>query len=129
MELLAIRALRLVGSAAARVLKRSRLSSSCPPGLLPLAALTLGLLVMVAGGCALFTCQPISVVVAEKQERQRVDIAPTGFRTDETGRVEEIETVRVVRTYWVRSEEGRWYSISAAEFEGTQVGQRLEVCR
>jgi hypothetical protein len=84
---------------------------------------------MVAGGCALFTCQPISVVVAEKQERQRVDIAPTGFRTDETGRVEEIETVRVVRTYWIRSEEGRWYSISAAEFEAAQVGQRIEVCR
>jgi hypothetical protein len=84
---------------------------------------------VVAGGCALFTCQPITVVVAEKQARQRVDLTPTGFRTDETGRVEEVETVRVVPTYWVRSQEGRWYSVAAAKFETTQVGQTIEVCR
>jgi hypothetical protein len=88
-----------------------------------------GLLVVIVGGCALVTCQPISVVVAEKQERQRVDVAPIGFRTTETGRVEEVETVRVARTYWVRSEEGRWYSVSIADFEAAQVGQRIKVCR
>jgi hypothetical protein len=125
-----IRIFRLVGAAAARVVKRSRLSSSCPPGLRRPAALTLGLLVLVvAGGCAIFTCQPISVVVAEKQERQRVDVTPTGFRTDETGRVEEVETVRKVTTYWIRSQEGRWYSVTAAEFEAVQVGQEVKVCR
>jgi hypothetical protein len=69
------------------------------------------------------------VVVAEKQERQRVDVTPTGFRTDETGRVEEVETVRKVPTYWIRSQEGRWYSVTAAEFEAAQVGQTIEVCR
>jgi hypothetical protein len=127
MESLAIRALSLVGLSAARVVKRSRLSSSCPPGLLP--TLTLGLLAVIAVGCALFTCQPISVVVAEKQERRRVDVTPIGFRTDETGRVEEVETVRVVPTYWVRSQEGRWYSVSAAEFEAAQVGRQAQVCR
>jgi hypothetical protein len=112
------------------VSRRLRLSSSCPLGLQPRAALTLGLLALVlAGGCALFTCQPISVVVAEKQARQRVDVTPTGFRTDEMGRVEEVETVRVVPTYWVRSQEGRWYSVTAAEFGAAQVGQSLEVCR
>jgi hypothetical protein len=91
--------------------------------------LTVGLLTVVAGGCALFTCQPISVVVAEKQERRRVDVTPTGFRTDETGRVEEVETVRVAPTYWVRSREGRWYSVTAAEFQAAQVGQEVKVCR
>jgi hypothetical protein len=111
------------------VVKRSRLSSSCPPGLRPPAALLLGLLALVGGGCALFTCQPISVVVAEKQERRRVDVTPIGFRTDETGRVEEVEAVRVVPTYWVRSQEGRWYSMTAAEFEAAQVGQETKVCR
>jgi hypothetical protein len=69
------------------------------------------------------------VVVAEKEERRRVDLAPAGFRTTETGRVEEVETVRVTQTYWVRSEEGRWYSVPAADFEATQVGRSLEVCR
>jgi hypothetical protein len=53
---------------AARVVKRSRLSSSCPPGRRPPTALSLGLLALaVAGGCALFICQPITVVVAEKR--------------------------------------------------------------
>ena len=89
----------------------------------------MGVLLVATGGCALFTCQPISVVVAEKEERQRVDVIPIGFRTTETGRVEEAETVRVMRTYWVRSDEGRWYSVSAADFEPTQVGRSLEVCR
>lgn len=84
---------------------------------------------MATGGCAVFTCQPISVVVAEKEERQRVDVTPIGFQTTETGRVEEVETVRVMRTYWVRSKEGRWYSIPAADFEAAYVGQPLEVCR
>lgn len=78
------------------------------------------LLAFLPAGCAVFTCRPISVVVAEKEERQRVDIVPIGFRTTETGRVEEVETVRVVWTYWVRSEEGRWYSVSAAEFEAAR---------
>jgi hypothetical protein len=77
-ERLLIRVLGGVGAACSSGRKRSRLSSSCP----------LGLVVVTAAGCALFTCQPISVIVAEKQERQRVDITPTGFRTDETGRVE-----------------------------------------
>jgi hypothetical protein len=84
---------------------------------------------MVIGGCALFACQPITVVVAEKQARQRVDITPTGFRTDETGRVEEVETVRSVPTYWIRSQEGRWYSVPATDFGAAQVGQSLEVCQ
>jgi hypothetical protein len=68
-------------------------------------------------------------MVADKEERERIDVTPTGFRTTETGRVEEVETVRVTRTYWIRSQEGRWYSVSAAEFEAIRVGQWMEVCR
>jgi hypothetical protein len=101
------------------VSRRLRLSSSC----------LLGLVVLAVSGCALFTCQPVSVVVAAKEERQRVDLAPAGFRMTETGRVEEVETVRVSQTYWVRSAEGRWYSVPATDFEAAQVGRSLEVCR
>ena len=52
-----------------------------------------------------------------------VDITPIGFRTDETGRVEEVEMVRVVQTYWIRSDEGRSYSVSAVK-----VAQQAKVC-
>jgi hypothetical protein len=99
--------------------RRLRLSSSCP----------LGLAVLILGGCALVTCQPITVVVAEKQERQRVDVVPIRVRTTETGRVEEAETARVTRTYWIRSQEGPWYPVSTSEFEAAHVGQSIQVCR
>jgi hypothetical protein len=118
-EPLVNRALSVVAPVLAGVSRRLRLSSLCP----------LGLVVLAVSACALFTCQPVSVVVAEKEQRQRVDLVPVGFRTTETGRVEEVETARVTQTYWVRSEEGRWYSVPATDFEAAQVGRSLEVCR
>jgi len=66
-------------------------------------------LLTATAGCALLTCQPVSAVVAEKDERIRLELVPVGRRTTEIGRLEEVEGVRQVRTYWVRSEEGRWY--------------------
>jgi hypothetical protein len=35
----------------------------------------------------------------------------------------------MVQTYWIRSEEGRWYSVSAVEFGTAQVGRHEKVCR
>ena len=82
-----------------------------------------------AGGCALFTCQPVTVIVAEKEERTQPRLTPAGVRTTETGRVEEVEQVRRARTYRVRSEDGDWYTVPADAFRGARVGSPIEVCR
>jgi len=87
------------------------------------------LLAAATAGCALLTCQPVSVLVAEKEERVRLELVPVGLRTTEIGRLEEVEGVRRVKTYWIRSEEGYWYSVSAHGFVAAQAGRPIEVCR
>jgi hypothetical protein len=44
-------------------------------------------LVLFATACASFTCRPLSVTVAEKEERARMDTVPRGVETTATGRL------------------------------------------
>jgi hypothetical protein len=87
------------------------------------------LLALAAAGCALFTCRPVTVVVAEKEERLDPRLVPAGLRTTETGKLEEVEKLRQVRTHRIRSQEGDWYQVSADAFKGAKVGSPIEVCR
>lgn len=87
------------------------------------------MLAIIPAGCALVTCRPASIVVAEKDDRAHVEIVPAGLRTTGTGRLEEAEEFRLVRTYWVRSEEGHWYSVSATDFQAIRIGDPIKVCR
>ena len=86
------------------------------------------LLALAAAGCTLFTCRPVTVVVAEKEERTQPQLQPAGVRTTDTGRVEEVEQLRRVRTYRIRSEDGGWYTVSADAFRAAKVGSPIEVC-
>ena len=87
------------------------------------------LLALALGGCAAFVCQPLTVVVAKKDERRRVDVVPGGIRTTESGRVEEVETFRVLTEYWVQSQDGARHRVSADQFKTAEVGRPLEICR
>ena len=90
-----------------------------------LAALLLG-----STSCASATCRPASIVVADKEERGRVDNASRGlYRTTETGRLEPAVTPEIVRQYWLRSAEGEWYRVSAEQYGAAEVGAAAEVCR
>src|SRR5262245_7798139 len=60
------------------------------------------------GGCATGACHPVTVVVADKEERSRLEMMPRGFRTGATGQLEELREPVTVREYWVRSEQGAW---------------------
>lgn len=81
------------------------------------------------GGCAVFTCEPRSVLVAKKEERSRAELVPRGFRTTETGRVEEIRELEVVREYWIRSEDGMWHRVTAEQFQAAEIGRPMDLCR
>ena len=87
------------------------------------------LLALALGGCATFVCEPLTVVVAKKEERTRVDVVPRGIRTTESGRVEEIETFQVVREYWIQARDGAWHRVSADQFKTAGVDRPLEICR
>ncbi len=90
-------------------------------------ALLIGLSV---AGCAALTCQPVSVPVAQKEERARVANVSQGlYRTTETGRLEPVATPGIVREYWVRSERGEWYRITDEQFKTAEVGSSIELCR
>lgn len=87
------------------------------------------LLAATTAGCALLTCQPVTVVVADKEERVRLELVPVGLRTTEIGRLEEVEGLRRVRTYWIRSDAGRWYDVSPVVYGLARAGEHAEVCR
>jgi hypothetical protein len=89
----------------------------------------LALLAALAASCASFTCQPLTVVVADKQERTRLERVPYGVRTTETGRLEEDRRAEIVRDYWVRGQDGRWYPVPPDRYRAAQVGESVEVCR
>jgi hypothetical protein len=89
---------------------------------------TLPLLALVAS-CATPICHPLTIVVAGKEERARLETVPRGVRTTETGRLEEDRRPEVVRDYWVRAADGTWYPITLDRYRGVEVGQPLEICR
>ena len=87
------------------------------------------LLALALGGCAAFVCKPLTVVVAKKEERTRVDVVPRGIRTTETGRLQEVETFRVATEYWLQSRDGAWHRVSGDQFKTAEVDLPLEICR
>jgi len=90
-------------------------------------ALSRLLLASILGGCASFTCQPLTVVVAKKEERARPE-SSLGLRTTETGRLEE-RPLTVIREYWVEAEDGTWYRVSGDQFRAAEVKGRIEICQ
>jgi len=46
------------------------------------------LLLALAASCATPICHPLTIVVAAKEERARLETVPHGVRTTETGRLE-----------------------------------------
>jgi len=86
-------------------------------------------LVLLAAACAPFTCRPLSVTVAEKAERARLDMVARGVQTTETGRLEVRHAPEIVRDYWVRAEDGTWYRVPLDKFRTAEVGRPLEFCR
>jgi len=81
-------------------------------------------------GCTTLACQPATIVVAQKEERARVGNVSQGlYRTTGTERLEPVEAPGVVREYWVRSDRGDWYRVSADVFAAADVDRFLEVCR
>lgn len=86
-------------------------------------------LVLLAAACASFACRPLSVTVAEKEERARLDMVPRGVQTTEAGRLDVLRTPEIVRDYWVRAEDGTWYPVSFDRFRAAEIGRPLELCR
>jgi len=83
----------------------------------------------VPGGCATFACDPVAIVVAEKDERVRLESRVRGVRVDPLGRVREDREEVIVREYWVRDPEGRWYRVDAERWRAVAAGGTVEVCR
>ena len=86
-------------------------------------------LALALGGCAALVCEPLTVVVAKKEERTRVDVVRRGIRTTEIGRLEEVETFKVAGDYWVQAQDGAWHRVSADQFKAAEVSRPLEICR
>ena len=91
--------------------------------------LAYALLLMVAASCSMPACRPLTIVVAEKEERSRLERVPSGIRTTETGQIEEGRRTEVVRAYWVRAQDGTWYPVPIERYRATEIGQPLELCR
>jgi hypothetical protein len=91
-------------------------------------ALVLALAVAL-GGCAAVACDPVTIVVARKDERSQLRSEPRGMRTDERGRVTEIRREVITTDFWVADGEGRWYRVPESDWRATAPGQPLRVCR
>jgi len=81
------------------------------------------------GGCASLACAPVTIVVADKDERPRLQSEPRGLRTDELGRLKEQRREVIVPEYWVRDREGRWYRVGEAEWRAAEPGHPMTLCR
>ena len=86
-------------------------------------------LVLLAAACTSFVCRPLSVTVAEKEERARLDTVPRGVETTATGRLDVLRAPEIVRDYWVRAGDGTWYRVSLDKFRAAEVGRPLEFCQ
>lgn len=80
-------------------------------------------------GCATFTCDPVTIVVAEKAAATRLERQFRGLRVNEIGRVVEDHREVLVREHRVRATSGEWHRIAEADWRATEVGSQLEVCR
>jgi len=87
------------------------------------------LLLLLAASCSMPACRPLTIVVAQKEERARLERAPQGIRTTETGRLEEGRRTEIIRDYWVRAQDGMWYPVTMDRYRAVEVGQPLELCQ
>jgi len=87
------------------------------------------LLATLAAGCGSLACHPAPVIVAQKDERSRLEMVSHGTFTSETGYLKETRLPEVVREYWVRALDGTWYRVSVDQFRAVEVGGSVELCR
>ena len=87
------------------------------------------LLLVLAASCSTPPCRPLTVVVADKEERSWLERVPSGIRTTDAGRLEEGRRTEIVRKYWVRAQDGTWYPVTLDRYRAAEVGQPLEICR
>jgi hypothetical protein len=79
----------------------------------PLTRLAAALLLGTWGvGCATVPCPRLEIVVAKKDQITRVQFESGGFRTTETGRVEDVTRLTPRRESWVRAADQTWYRVS-----------------
>ena len=71
-----------------------------PETMRPAAVALAVALLVILDGCAGVTCTPVVIVVAEKDERPRLQSEPRGLRTDELGRVKEQHREVIVSESW-----------------------------
>lgn len=74
-------------------------------------------------------CDRTSIVVAQKDERTRVEERRGAPRVTATGTVEETREMVPVREHWLRDAAGTSYRVTDTEFRAATVGQSMEVCR
>jgi hypothetical protein len=84
---------------------------------------------LLVAACASFSCRPLGITVAQKEERARLDMVSRGAETTATGRLEVLQVPEIVRDYWVRAEDGTWYRVPLDTFRAAEVGRPLEICR
>lgn len=95
----------------------------------PTAVLAILLLSIALAACATLDCRPLTIIVAKKEERTRIDDSVRGVRTDSLGRLEEVRRFAVVPDYWIVAEDGSSSRVSPERFQAAEVGKPLEVCR
>jgi len=87
------------------------------------------LALFLAAGCGPLICDRLTIVVAQKEEYGRLDTTAGGFRTTATGRLEEVQVPTPVREYWVRSDDGSRYRVSADQYRAAEINHPIRVCR
>ena len=88
-----------------------------------------GLLAILVAACGVLTCHLTPVTVAKKEERSRLEMVSHGTYTSETGYLKEVRSPEIVREYWVRTQDGTWYRVSADQFRAVEVGGSVETCQ
>jgi len=91
--------------------------------------LAVGSLLLTAAGCSVFTCEPLTITVAQKQEYGRVEMQARGFQTTAAGGLAPVRVPELTWQYWVQAAEGGWYRVSAEEYRSAEASQSLRVCR
>lgn len=89
----------------------------------------ISLLLVLVASCSTPPCRPLTVTVADKEERSWLERVPGGIRTTETGRLEEGRRTEIVRKYWVRAQDGTWHPVSLEQYRAAEIGRSLELCR
>ena len=78
-------------------------------------------------GCSAATKQPTMIVVADKDVRSRWESQEVGLANSVTGRVGAVRRDEIVRQYWVKGTDGRWYSIGKNDWKAAKVGESLGI--